>query len=263
MTGKTAIVFSCAHVDPSVGNERFDWLGELIYEVNPHYIIDLGDGADMKSLNTFDTRYPQAMCAQSYEADIDHYNEAMDRLRRKPSTRKYKVPQWFGFEGNHEHRIKRAIAHDPRLEGDKYGISYSHLQTDHWFDEYHEYENSAPAIRDYDGISYAHFFSSGNYGTAMSGLHHANALMANRNHSSTCGHSHKRDLKFRDGAHPNGIMGLVVGCYKGAAESWAGQANNDWWKGVVIKRDISGGMYDPEFISLQRLKELYGNGEAF
>jgi len=38
---------------------------------------------------------------------------------------------------------------------------------------------------------------------------------------------------------------------------------NDWWKGVVIKRDISGGMYDPEFISLQRLKELYGNGEAF
>ena len=47
----------------------------------PHYIIDLGDGADMKSLNTYDTRYPQAMCAQSYEADIDHYNEAMDRLR--------------------------------------------------------------------------------------------------------------------------------------------------------------------------------------
>ena len=97
----------------------------------------------------------------------------------------------------------------------------------------------------------------------MSGLHHANALMANRNHSSTCGHSHKRDLKFRDGAHPSGIMGLVAGCYKGAAESWAGQANNDWWKGVVIKRDISGGMYDPEFVSLQRLKEMYGNGEAF
>jgi hypothetical protein len=52
-------------------------------------------------------------------------------------------------------------------------------------------------------------------------------------------------------------MGLVAGCYKGA------QANNDWWKGVVIKRDISGGMYDPEFVSLQRLKEMYGNGEAF
>ena len=45
MTAKTAVVFSCAHSDPSTGNERFDWLGELIYEVNPTYIIDLGDGA--------------------------------------------------------------------------------------------------------------------------------------------------------------------------------------------------------------------------
>ena len=54
MTAKKALVFSCAHSDPSTGNERFDWLWELIYEVNPTYIIDLGDGADMRSLNTFD-----------------------------------------------------------------------------------------------------------------------------------------------------------------------------------------------------------------
>ena len=136
--GKTAIVFSCAHSDPSTDNERFDWLGELIYEVNPNYIVDLGDGADMRSLNTFDGRYPDALVAQNYEADINHYNEAMDRVRRKPSTRKYKKPSWIGFEGNHENRIKRAIKHDPRLEGSKYGVSFSHLQTDYWFDEYHE-----------------------------------------------------------------------------------------------------------------------------
>ena len=155
MTAKTAVVFSCAHSDPSTGNERFDWLGELIYEVNPTYIVDLGDGADMRSLNTFDTRYPEAIVSQNYEQDINCYNEAMDRLRKKPSTRKYKRPYWIGFEGNHENRIKKAIAHEPRLQGDKYGISFGHLQTDQWFDEYHEYTNSAPAIADYDGISYA------------------------------------------------------------------------------------------------------------
>jgi len=27
MVNKTAVVYSCAHSDPSVGNERFDWLG--------------------------------------------------------------------------------------------------------------------------------------------------------------------------------------------------------------------------------------------
>ena len=255
---KTAIVFSCAHADPSTSNERFDWLGELIYDINPNYIVDLGDGADMRSLNTFDTRYPQKVVSQSYEKDVETYNEAMDRMRIPSRARKYKRPSWFGFEGNHEYRIKKAIEHDPRTEGQRYGLSFSHLQTDYWFDEYHEYKNGAPAIADYDGVSYAHFFSSGNFGSAMSGLHHANSLLSNRNHSSTCGHSHKRDLKFKDGAHPNGIIGLVAGCYKGSDETWAGQANGEWWKGVVIKREIEDGIYEPEFVSMNRLKEVYG-----
>jgi len=258
MSTKTAIVFSCAHSDPSVPNDRFDLLGELIYDINPTYVIDLGDGADMKSLNSFDTRYPEAIVSQNYERDVEHYNEAMDRLRKKPSVRKYKKPFWIGFEGNHENRVKKAIAHDPRLQGDKYGISFGHLQTDHWFDEYHEYRNSAPAIADYDGVSYAHFFSSGNFGTAMSGVHHAYTLLQNRNYSSTCGHSHKRSMYFKDSAHPNPIIGLVAGCFKGGEEGWAGQSNLEWWKGCVIKREIENGVYEPEFVSLDRLKREYG-----
>jgi len=252
---KTAVVFSCAHSDPTTSNERFDWLGELIYDVNPNYIIDLGDGADMRSLNSFDTRSPEAIVSQSYEQDIEHYNESMDRLRQKPSQRKYKRPRWIGFEGNHENRIKKALKSDPRLEGDKYGISFGHLQTDHWFDDYHEYRNSGPSIAEYDGVSYAHFFQAGNFGSAVSGLHHANTLLGHRYKSSTCGHSHKRDLKFKDGAR---AIGLVAGCFKGAEEGWAGQSNLDWWKGVVIKREIDNGMYEPEFVSLKRLEELYG-----
>ena len=182
----------------------------------------------------------------------------MERLRRPSQARKYKRPYWIGFEGNHENRIKKAIKHDPRLGGEKYGISFKHLQTDHWFDEYHEYKNNAPSVADYDGVSYAHFFSSGNFGSAMSGIHHAYTLLQNRNHSSTCGHSHKRGIYFKDGAHPNGLVGLVAGCFKGSDEDWAGQANNDWWKGVVVKREIDNGVYEPEFISLKRLREVYG-----
>jgi len=67
---KTAVVFSCAHADPSVGNERFDWLGQFLYDLRPDYVVDLGDGADMKSLNSYDTRYPQAIVSQSYEKDV-------------------------------------------------------------------------------------------------------------------------------------------------------------------------------------------------
>lgn len=256
--GKTAVVFTCAHADPSVDNERFDWLGEMIYDLKPDYVVDLGDGADMRSLNTYDTRYPQAIVSQSYEKDIDCYNDAQERLRWRFRHYKKKRPAWIGFEGNHENRIKKAIAHDPRIEGDRVGISFKHLQTEHWFDEYHEYENSAPSVYDYDGVSYSHYFSSGNYGTATSGTHHAYSILQNRNYSSTCGHSHKRSVYFKDGAHPRGIIGLVAGCFKGHDESWAGQANTEWWKGVVIKRQIDNGLYEPEFVSLETLKRTYG-----
>ena len=254
---KTAVILTCAHSDPGVSNERFSWLGKFLYDLRPDYVVDLGDGADMRSLNTYDTRYPQAIVSQSYEKDIDHYNDAQERMRHLFKKNKRKRPAWYGFEGNHENRIKKAIAADPRIEGDRRGVSFKHLQTDHWFDEYHEYQNSAPAIFDYDGVSYAHYFSSGNYGTATSGTHHAYSLLQNRNSSSTCGHSHKRSLYFKDGAHPRGIIGLVAGCYKGGPEGWAGQANNEWWKGVVVKRQISQGLYEPEFISLDTIRKAY------
>jgi len=256
--GKTVVVFSCGHSSPEVSNERFSWLGEFLYDLKPDYVVDLGDGADMKSLNSYDTRYPQAIVTQSYEQDIEHYNDSQERIRWKFRHHKRKRPGFIGLSGNHEQRINKAIKLDPRLEGSKYGISFSHLQTDHWFDEYYPYENSAPSIVCKDGILYSHFFSSGNYGTATSGTHHAYTLLQNNNASSTCGHSHKRSIYFKDGAYPNGIIGCVVGCFKGADEGWAGQANKDWWKGVVVKRELRDGYYEPQFISLEALGREYG-----
>jgi hypothetical protein len=259
MSGKTVVVWSCAHADPSVSNERFDWLGRFIYDLKPDMCIDLGDGADMRSLNSYDTRYPAAIVSQSYAKDIESYNDSQERLRAPFKYHKRKRPFWVGFEGNHCNRIKKAIAVDPRLEGQKYGISFGHLQTSTWFDEYHEYTNSAPAIADYDGVSYAHYFGAGNYGRPVSGTHHAFSLLSNRNHSSTCGHSHKRSVYFKDSAHPKPIIGLVAGCFKGAEEAWAGQANAEWAKGIVVKRELRDGVYDPQWISMEFLQREYGS----
>ena len=255
---KTAVVWSCSHSDPEASNERFTWLGNFIEDLKPDYVVDLGDGADMRSLNSFDTRHPQAIVSQSYQADVEHYNDAMDRIWSRYRLTKKKRPYRIGFEGNHENRIKKAISLDPRIEGDRYGISFGHLQTDYWFDEYHEYSNGGPAIADYDGVSYAHYFSSGNFGSAMSGIHHAYGLIQKRNHSSTCGHSHKRSIYFKDGSHPNPVIGLVAGCFKGKDESWAGQANQEWARGVVVKRNISNGCYDFQWVSMEMLEKTYG-----
>ena len=251
---KNILVFSCAHADPAYGNERFDWLGSFIYDQRPYMVIDLGDGADMKSLNSYDTRYPQALVAQSYEQDIEVYNDAQKRLRQKFKKAKKRRPSWIGFEGNHENRIKKYLAENPRMEGQTHGVSFSHLQTEKWFDEYHEYEYGGPAIANYNGVDFSHFFSSGNFGSATSGLHHAYTVINNRHNSSVCGHSHKRNLYFKDGA---GSIGMVVGCYKGHEEGWAGQANLDWWHGVVLMKDVDNGMFEPEFYSMKELEREY------
>ena len=254
---KTTLVFSCSHADPSASNERFDWLGKFIYDLKPDMVIDLGDGADMKSLNSYDKGKAQAIVAQNYEEDINVYNDSQERLRHQFRYHKRGKPTWIGFEGNHEHRIKTALTYDPRLEGSKYGISFSHLQTNHWFKEYHEYSNSAPSVATYDGVDYAHFFAPGNSGRAIAGTHHAYGLVQARSVSSTCGHSHLRSVYFKDGPSVPGIAGLVVGCYKGKEESWAGQGNKQWWKGVVVKREVADGMYEPQFISMETLRKEY------
>ena len=255
---KVAIVWSCSHADPTASNRRFDLLADLIYDIKPDYCIDLGDGADMRSLNSYDTRYPQSIVSQSYEADIETYNESQERLRWKFRHHKRKRPYWIGFEGNHENRIKKALAHDPRLEGEKYGVSFRHLQTDYWFDEYHEYHNSGPALVDYENIVYGHFVSGGNYGTAISGIHHANSLLTKLSCSVTVGHSHKFDYKYKGDARPYPIHGLVAGCFKGKEEGWAGQANEEWRSGVAIKRNISNGDYDLTWVSMDQLEKVYG-----
>jgi len=99
---ETAVVFTCAHATPEVDNSRFDLLGKFIYDLKPDYVIDLGDGADMKSLNSYDTRYPKQVVSQSYQADIEAYNDSQERLRWQFRHNKRKKPAWFGFEGNHE-----------------------------------------------------------------------------------------------------------------------------------------------------------------
>jgi hypothetical protein len=172
--------------------------------------------------------------------------------------KKKKRPWRIGFEGNHEHRLKKAISVDPRLEGSKYGISFSHLQTDYWFDDYHEYKNSAPALVDYDGVLYGHYVASGNFGSALSTKHHGYSLTEKLSCSATVGHSHKFHYYVKAEGRPNPLHALVAGCFKGKEESWAGQANAEWTKGVAIKRYISNGTYDLSWVSLAALEKEYG-----
>jgi hypothetical protein len=159
---------------------------------------------------------------------------------------------------NHEHRIKRAIDIDPQLEGSKFGLSFKDLELDKWYDDVVEYNGGTPGIISIDGVSYAHYFISGIMGRAIGGEHHAYSLLQKQYSSCTQGHSHLADLAVRTGVGGRKIIGLVAGVYQDYHSGWAGESNSLWWRGVVVKRFVEDGIYDPQFVSIESLRKTYG-----
>ena len=208
----------------------------------------------MPSLSSYD-RGRKSFQGRSYRADIDVGCDFHERLWTPVKRRKKKQPRTVFCMGNHEHRVHRAIDLQPELEG---AIGYSDFQLDRWYDDVVEYEGSTPGHIEIDGITYAHYFISGVAGRPVGGEHPATSLITKKLSSATCGHLHLADWSNRMALHGNRIMGCFAGCYQDYISDWAGVISNLWWSGVVLKKEVSNGCYDPQFISLNQLKREYG-----
>lgn len=251
---KTHLVLPDQHAHPDYTNERADWLGRFIKEVKPDVVINIGDAADMPSLSSYD-RGKRSFYGRSYRKDIDSHLEFQDRLWGPMKRSKKKMPLRIIHEGNHEERIERALDLSPELSGT---ISFADLDFDNYYDIVIRYDGLNPGINTLDGISYAHYFVSGVKGLAVSGEHPGYSLITKEFVSCTQGHTHTLDFATRVSATGNRLCGLVCGVYQDYRSSWAGQANDLWWSGVILKKNVSAGSYDPQFISLDALRKEYG-----
>ena len=251
------LVIPDQHADPSYHNNRATLVGKLIADVKPDVVINLGDAVDMASLSSFD-KGKASFHGQQYGNDIEAHLDFQDKLWAPMRKSKRKQPRRIFLEGNHEHRIKRVIDQDHHLGGDTYGVSFKNLQLDKWYHDVIEYTGGTPGIVNVDGVNYAHFFVSGVMGRPIGGEHHATSLI-NKNYAScTQGHSHLVDWAVRTNTQGKKIMGCVAGVLQDYHSPWAGHVNDLWWSGVVIKRGVEDGVYDPQFISLKQLEIEYG-----
>ena len=141
------------------------------------------------------------------------------------------------------------------LEG---ALSYNHVKLDKYYDNVVLYNGGTPGVASVAGVAYAHFHISGVMGRPIGGEHHAYSLLQKHYTSCTAGHSHLMDYTVRTRADGRKMMGLVAGCYIDKPHSYAGVCNNLWWSGVVVKRNVHEGTYDPQFISLATLRKEYG-----
>lgn len=251
---KTHLVIPDRHSHPHHHNRRSEWLGRLILDVKPDVVVDLGDSADMPSLSSYD-RGTKSFQGRTYRADIDAHLDGCSRLWDTVRAAKRKLPYRVFLEGNHEHRIKKAINLQPELEG---AIGFKDLCLEDYYDEIIEYNGRSPGTVTIDGITYAHFFISGVMGKAIGGVHPAYSILQKGHGSSTAGDLHLLSYDVQTGIGGRRIQGLVAGCYQDYDADWAGEANKLWWRGVIVKRNVENGNYDPEFISLDRIKKEYG-----
>lgn len=254
--GRSHLLIPDPHAQPGYHNDRADWLAELIIDLKPDVVINMGDTWDMPSLSSYD-RGKKSFQGRNYRKDIEAGLEFNERVWAPVRARKKKLPFRVFLEGNHEERITRAIEASPELDG---AISFDDLQLKEHYDEVVRYQGQTPGIIKLDGVSYGHYFISGVMGRAIGGEHPAYSLLTKEYESCTQGHTHIFDYCERTTASGVKIAGMVCGVYQDYHANWAGEANKLWWRGVVFKENVQDGFYDFRTISLDRLKKEYGNG---
>lgn len=251
---KTHIVIPDAHAHFQHHNKRFELLGKLINDVQPDAVINLGDGADMPSLSSYD-KGTRGFEGRRYKKDIEASLDAQEKLWHHVDSTVFNFITSYYCIGNHEQRIVKATNTQAELEGT---IDLDDLELSTWYDEVIEYHGGTPGIVKVDGINYAHFFPSGVMGRPIGGINPGASLLSKQYESCTSGHLHLIDFSERTTVSGRKIMGLMGGCFIEHFHEWAGGANELWWSGVIIKRNVSNGTYDPEFVSLKRLQKIYG-----
>lgn len=245
------------HAHPDFSNIRFDWLAQLIIDLKPDHVICLGDFGDLPSLCSYD-KGTKGFEGRRYKKDLAAVHDALEKIISPLKSRKKKLPKFWMLDGNHEERISRAINSDPaKLEGI---ISMSDLLYKEFGWEVVPYFGSTPGVVEIDGIAYAHYFTSGIMGRPISGLHPAYQILAKQFQSGTQGHVHTTDYAVRTRANGTYVQGLVAGVYADYFMDYAGDANNQWWRGIVLKENVNNGVYDPRFISMHSIKKEYRDG---
>ena len=256
---KTHLVIPDSHAQPGVSNERFTWLGKFIVKHQPDVIVNIGDMADMKSLSSYDVGTLSSE-GRRYVDDIAAFNDAMAKLmkpiidynrRQKKNKKPMYKPRMVFCLGNHENRIIRAYNEDPKYFG-TISIDDLHIKQYGW----EIYPFCTPVI--IDDIAYSHYFPSGVMMRPVGGANHARRLLMTQFMSATAGHSHLRDFAEQVNSGGRRFCGMVVGCYFEHEEDWAKGANAMYWRGIVLKKNVCEGEYDPEFINIKELRRDYG-----
>lgn len=256
---KLALLIGDPHSSPDTDNRRFDWLGNMILEMEPELVICIGDFADLNSLSSYD-RGKKSAELRRYRHDLLACEDALIRVNRpldvynnrRTLSRKAKriPPRKIMILGNHEERIIRAVNLAPELEGT---LSLDDLKYVEYGWEVYPFKRPFTIEDTY----FCHYFPSGVKGEAISGFNIASNIIQRNMVSSVCGHSHLYDHAIRNRPDGTKVIGLCSGWY-GEQPTYSDATENLWWSGIIKLHNLNSGSFDVEQLSIERVRALYG-----
>ena len=122
---RTHAVIPDCQVKPGISLDYLKRIGLYLAEKKPDVIVQIGDFADMPSLNSYDVG-KKTFEERRYCEDIRASQDAMARLLRPINKEQQRLrknkktvwsPEMYLTLGNHENRIERAVNNDPKLDG--------------------------------------------------------------------------------------------------------------------------------------------------
>ena len=228
--------------------------GKMMIKRKPDVVVVIGDWWDFESLSTFTPAQKIGYEQRSYMKDFKAGVRAMEAFlkpmekynaRQVKNKKKQYKPQLVFTCGNHEYRVDRLLEQNGVLEGALPRVE------DYLMDKGFTVFPFKQAIN-VDGVNYCHLcpqpLSAGNVGRA-------HLMLSKRNSSWSTGHI--QILDYAVSIHTPRLHGLIAGSFYTHDEGYKRGAN-DHWRGLVYKNNVTNGSYDPEFISIDGLMEMYG-----
>lgn len=237
-------------VKPGVPINHLSALGNYCADKRPDKIIFAGDHWDFPSLSAWDGPVTKAIERYDVQEDIDAGNEAMDAFLSRIFAVSGYQPELHFCIGNHEDRVRRYLLDKPEL---KTKVSLDHLS----LAAFKVHPFLEPVIL--DGIAYCHFFATDSNGRVMrskNGQSSARAQVNNFGMSATAGHRQGLDVYLKE-CKPTRRRGIIAGSFMQHSEFYLTPQGNDFWVGVIHKREVKDGDYDTTEISLGYLLRRY------
>jgi hypothetical protein len=257
---KSILVIPDAHANPAYNNARFDWLGNLILDIKPDIVLDIGDFADFPSLSHFDFG-KKTYEGRRYKADVacaidartrvmlptDNYNQHVAQTKHKGYH-----PRLISLGGNHDDdHITRTIEADAKLDG---LISVEDQKRKELGWEFHRFGEMV----DVEGILFTHYFMGGVMGKPIGGLYPTVSILKRYHTSCIQGHTHYFQMRHEQRGLDK-IYAFMVGCYFDYNPTWT-NAHIFYDRGLLLLQGVENGKIESfSWIGIEDVKRRYGS----